>query len=70
LARTLHDELAGPVAVERALQLWQQSAWREETFLTALHGAARQQRSVRAVLHVLAAQFAPFDQTARPAGGL
>jgi hypothetical protein len=70
LARTLHDELAGPVAVERALQLWQQSAWREETFLTALQGAARQQRSVRAVLHVLAAQFAPPEQMARPAGGL
>jgi hypothetical protein len=59
LAQTLHDALGGPSAVGVAHQLWQQSAWPEGPFVTALHAAARNQRSLHEVLHRLAAQIPP-----------
>jgi hypothetical protein len=59
LAQTLHDALGGPPAVGLAHQLWQQSAWPEGPFVTALLAAARQQRSLHEVLQRLAAQITP-----------
>lgn len=58
LARALHDELAGPSAVQEALRLWQQSRLSEAAFVNLLHAAQERNRKLAGVLAGVARRLA------------